>query len=58
MFKIHSPIFWLVLGILWSVSVLLLAAENGFAFNIGYIPISLLAILSYITAIFMAVKRK
>jgi uncharacterized membrane protein len=59
MFKINgSPMFWLVLGILWSVTVLLLVLERGFVFNFAYIFIGLLAVLCYITAIFLTFKHR
>ena len=54
----RSPIFWLVLGILWSLSLLVSVLEKGFVFHLAYIPIGLLAVLSYIMAIFMTFKRK
>ena len=53
----RSPGFWLVSGILWSISLLLLVLEKGFVYNIVYILIGLLAVLSYVVAILLTIKR-
>lgn len=59
MFKLNrSPKFWLLLGILWSATLLLLVLERGFVYNIAYMLIGLLAVLSYAVAILLTLKGK
>lgn len=59
MFKFNSsPSYWCALGILWSVSLLLLVVERGFRFSVAYIIVGLLAVLSYTAAIYLAIRRK
>lgn len=59
MFKYNrSPKFWLLLGILWSVALILLVLERGFVYNIAYMLIGLLAVLSYAGAILLTLKGK
>lgn len=59
MFKLNrSPNFWLLLGILWSATLLLLVLERGFVYNIAYMLIGLLAVLSYAVAILLTLKGK
>lgn len=59
MFKFNrSPKYWLLLGFLWSATLLLHILEGGFVYNIVYILIGLLAVLSYAAAILLTLKRK
>ncbi|MFU0801372.1 MAG: hypothetical protein ACFWUE_12080 [Xylanivirga thermophila] len=59
MFKInHSPSFWLILGVLWSITLLLFVINNNFVFNFAYVLIGLLAVSSYAIAIFLVIKHK
>ena len=55
MFK-RSPGFYLLLGVLWSTAFLLRVLESGF--TVACIPAGLGAVISYTTAVFLAIKRK
>lgn len=54
----HSPVFWFVLGILWSVSVLLKVLENNCVIDISHVLLGILAIASYMRAVFCIVRRR
>lgn len=53
----RSPLFWLVLGVLWTVTLVVHVWENGFVFLFSYVPFGLLAVTSYALAIYFAIKR-
>lgn len=56
MFKFNrSPKYWLLLGILWSATWLLLVLERGFVCTI---LVGLLAVSSYAVAILLTLKGK
>lgn len=58
MFKFNrSPMYWLVLGILWSITVLVMVSENKFVFSFSYVIIGILAVLSYVIAVFLFIKH-
>lgn len=63
MFKFNqSPSYWLLLGTLWSASLLLHVLEKSFATVTGYIIFFIgygsLAVSSYAMAIYLTIKRK
>lgn len=53
-----SPAFWFVLGVLWSVSVVLKVLENNCVINISHVLLGILAIASYLMAVFCIVRRR
>lgn len=48
----RSPGFWLILGIFWSLTVLVMAIEDNFVFGFSHVIIGLSAVLSYLISIF------
>ncbi len=54
----RSPIYWLILGTLWSASLLISIIENDCKFSYAHILIGLLAVLSYAVAIYFIIKRR
>ncbi len=53
-----SPVFWLVLGILWSIVVLLHSVEKNLNSYWGLIFMGIWAASCYVIAIILAIKRK
>lgn len=54
----HSPAFYLVLGILWSLVLVVSVIESGFVLNISHVPSALGAVIFYGLAIVFAVRHK
>lgn len=55
----RSPLYWLILGVIWSLAVLALVLERqNFVSDIVYLPTGLAAALCYGAAIFWAVKGR
>ena len=54
----NTPVFSFVLGLLWSITLLVQILESGFVFNISYIPMALGAIFFYGDAIRLTIKYK
>lgn len=53
-----SPVFYLVLGILWSMALVASVVESGFVLNISHVPSALGAVIFYGLAIVFAVRHK
>lgn len=54
----NTPVFSLISGLLWSITLLVRILESGFVFNISYIPLALGAIFFYGNAIRLKIKYK
>lgn len=55
----RSPLYWLILGVIWSLALLALVLERQrFVSGIVYVPTGLAAALCYGSAVFWAVKGR